>query len=322
MLNEFHFDHLFLENETLIDIEAMNDLLINKWANFGCLYYPYELYPQYLKSLDLHDPRYVQEWKTAFSLFKSFDLSAGYRPISEHACIDDVYTSLTNYGVNTALVSSSDATALNMNFNMSNNNGASEVIKVESINRSLFFNACEDYSKTDIKNGDCINNVWHTRFLGVAKHSNVITIIDRYLFENLENDINIRPTSIKRFADFLRPLNKKFSLNIYSSGDEKNSSRHLCIEKYFRDNEKVSDRLGEVFSYIEISSCSDNKFRDDSHDRFIRFDNFVISIGTGFEIFRNYPLRAASFSVKNVSYTNFTQTLSSMSPNRLWVYRW
>ncbi|MCD9551828.1 hypothetical protein GLP31_04960 [Photobacterium carnosum] len=322
MLNEFHFDHYFLENETLIDVEAINYLLINKWANFGCLYYPFELYPQYLKSLELHDPRYVHEWQTAFSSFKCFNLSEGYRAISEHDDINEVFTSLTNYGVNTALVSPSDATALNMRSNISNNNGVNEVVKAASLNRSIFFNTCEDYSKTDIKGDDCINEVWRTRFLSVAKHCETITIIDRYLFENLESDLNIRTTSIKKMANLLRPLNKKFSLNIYSSGHDKDSDRHLCIEKYFRDNETSLDRFGEVFSYIEISSCSDDKFRDDSHDRFIRFDDFVISIGTGFEVFRKFPLRATSFSVKNVSYTNFTQTLSSMSPNRLWVYRW
>lgn len=322
MLNEFHFDHHFLENETLIDVEAMNEILISKWANFGCLYYPFELYPQYLKSLELHDPRYAHEWKTAFSLFKSSDLSEGYKAISEHGDIGEVFVSLTDYGVNTALVSPADATALSMNSNISDNNGLNEIVKVDGINRSKFFKVCENYSKTDIQRGDSIDEIWRTRFLGVAKHCSTITIIDRYLFKNLESDLNVRATSIKKFADLLRPLNKTFSLNIYSSGLDKDSGRHLCIEKYFRNNEKLLDRLGDVFSYIEISSCSDEKFRDDSHDRFIRFDDFVISVGIGFEIFRAFPIKAATFSVKNVSYTNFTQTLSSMSPNRIWVYRW
>ncbi|MGU5813874.1 hypothetical protein ACV1EC_03090 [Aeromonas hydrophila] len=321
MLNEFHFDHSFFENETLVDVEAINELLLNKWADFGCLYYPFALYNDYMTSLKYLEPSYSQKWMAAFSLFKTVDLNSNYKAIIEHSDANDVCASLAIYGVNTALISPADATGLKIDTKIYKN-GLREVVKADGINRSTFFKECEDYSKTDIKNNDSIADIWKTRFLGLAKHCSVITVIDRYLFENLERDIGVRVVSIKKFANLLKPLNKKFALNIYSSGLERNSQRHLIIEKYLRDNEKAHDRLSDVFSFIEMSSCDDTRFRDDSHDRFIRFDDFVISIGIGFEIFRDFPVRASTFSVKNVSYTNFTQTIASMSPNRKWIYRW
>ena len=321
MLNEFHFDHDFLENERLIDIEVMNEILLKKWFNFGCLYFPYARIQDYLHALELHDATLIQDWKTAFASFKHCNVPEPYKKVSEHHDLNEICTSTQNYGVSTTIVNKDDAIRFGIPNTAYQNNGVNEVVCNESIQNSHFFNESEKYALQDIPSGEAINIVWNTRFQNIAKHTSVITIIDRYLFANLEDDINVRQTSIKKFADFLRPLNKQFSLNIYSVGDDKNSSRHLCIERYLRDNKTEGDRLGDVFSYVELSSCTDEKFRDASHDRFVRFDNFVLSLGLGFGIFRSYPVGPCSFSVKNFIYTNFDSTISSMSPDRLWVVR-
>jgi len=321
MLNEFHFDHDFLENERLVDIEVMNEILLKKWLNFGCLFFPYSRIQDYINALELHDAQIIQDWKTAFSSFTHCDVPTSYKKISDHHNLNEICASTQNYGVNTTIVNKDDAIRFGVPNTAYQNGGINEIVCNESINNSYFFNESERYSLQDIPSGTDISEVWDTRFLNIAKHTSLITIIDRYLFTNLEEDMHNKQTSIKKFADLLRPLNKKFSLNIYSVGDKKHSSRHLCIERYLRDNKTEGDRLGDVFSYVELSSCTDEKFRDESHDRFVRFDNFVLSLGLGFGIFRSYPVGPCSFSVKNFIYTNFDSTISSMSPNRLWVER-
>lgn len=268
--------------------------------------------------MELHEPKLIQEWQAAFSEFKHCDIPDHYKKVSDHSDINELCTSTQSYGVKTTIVNKEDATKFNIPSAAYRNTDINEVVCNASINNSHYFAESEKYSQKDIPFRANINEVWETRFRNLAKHTDVITVIDRYFFANLETDINVRKTSIKRFADFLRPFNKKFPLSIYSVGEERNSSRHLCIEKYLRDNYTEGDRLGDVFSFIELSSCVDEKFRDESHDRLIRFDKFVYSIGVGFEIFRAFPLKAATFSVKNLMYTNFVQATSSMSPNRLW----
>lgn len=322
MINEFHFDHKFLENETLVDHEFFNTHLIKMWADFGCLYYPFDFHEDYMNSLVYHDPRYAQDWQLAFSDLKKCNIEQGYKCISQHDSVTDVFSLMNSYGVKTTLMKDDDANKLEVENFFSSSELENEVVKANYIHKSVYFNKSEEYSKKDLGTKESLEDIWKTRFHGLAKHSRLITIIDRYLFENLEQDIGTKITSIKKFADFLRPYNNKFSLCIYSVGGDKDSPRHECIENYFRLNKTAKDKLGEVFSYIEISSCSDDKFMVDSHDRFIRFDDFVVSIGTGFEIFRSNPIRTTTFSVKNHTHTCFTETTSSMNPKRLWVYRW
>ena len=181
MLNEFHFDHTFLENEILVDIDTMNETLLKKWLNFGCLFYPFSHLQDYLKSLELHDVRYIQEWKTAFSSFKSCNISDNYKQIVDHRDISDLCLSIKNYGVKTTIISKEDANSICMLTKSYNNVGLREVVQTEAISLSLFFNESEKYAQLDIPSNAPIDEVWQTRFQGIANHTNVITIIDRYL---------------------------------------------------------------------------------------------------------------------------------------------
>lgn len=163
------------------------------------------------------------------------------------------------------------------------------------------FKEAIDLTGTHIEKNDTYQSTWDLRFkwLAAAPITHV-TIVDRYAVRQLlENETQASLSGLHRF---LRQLDKdatgKRYVTIYATWPKDRSISLSSIEK----------ELGLVFERLPKKNIKEIKiymvpnsggFRDDGHDRFVRFGQYVWDIGCGLEIFEGaYSTKKSQASFK------------------------
>jgi len=317
MINDFHFSHEFLACDSL-KISIISDSIINNWLNYGCLLAPFAKLTEYKEWIEYHDPKSCQKWTTAFSHCLINDITDEYKSVSDLLSLENCFNYMDTLNIPTLLINEEELKKLKVE-NGKHVRDSLEIININNFDESSSFKKSESLKNLGILEGDKINDIWSERFFPIVKKTKTITIIDRYFSKNLEEDINIRITSIERFIDFLSQSGKKHSITIYSSGGDKNSGRHSTISNYIDRVLSKRPTYKSTISHFEVNSCDDKLFQKNAHDRFIQFDDFTLQLGSGMAIFRSYDLNACSFSFyRSAKDPIFKTALSTMSKHRKW----
>lgn len=320
MINDFHFSHEFLSCNSL-KISVVNDAILDSWLNYGCLIIPKNKLNDYFEWLQIHDPKHVQKWKTAFSHYLTEDMPENYKSISSLKKLNECFDYIDIHHVPTLLINQDEVTHLNIS-NGRHSRDSLEIVNINNFNESEHFRNSKNLENCSILSGDDIQQIWITRFDSIAKKSKKITIIDRYFSKNLKEDIGCRVTSIERFIDFLSNTGRKYSISIFSSGDEKYSETHNTLSYYIDKTLSNRPNFKNTISLFEINSCEDSLFIKDAHDRFIQFDDYTVLLGTGMAIFRSFNLSASKFSFyRSAKDPMFSTALSNMNKNIKWKHK-
>lgn len=320
MINDFHFSHEFLGCDSL-KVSVVNDAILDGWLNYGCLIAPKSKLADYIEWLGLQDVKNHKKWSNALTYFMMTDMEGEYKSVSEFTELNECFDYIDAHGVPTLLINQEEMAHLSLSNGRHTRNTA-EIVNANNFSDSHCFQKSKELENQSILSGENINDVWNTRFAAVARKTKTITIIDRYFSKNFEEDMNVRVTSIERFIDFLSQTGRKYSVTIFSDGDEKHSDRHNAIANYIDRTLSNKPNFREAISYFEVSSCDDSLFQKKAHDRFIQFDSFTFLLGNGMNIFRSFPLNACKFSFyRSAKDPMFSAALSTIEKRRKWKHK-
>jgi hypothetical protein len=180
------------------------------------------------------------------------------------------------------------------------------ICRITAVGQANVFQAVNALAGAHIQVGDPYQEIWDTRFATLAKASiKRISIVDRYAIGQL---MTRDQTVLSGLERFLRLLDKDATgdrhVTIYSAWTHELSGKTI-------DN--VESDLRDVFSKlqkknikrIKIVMAPNKVFREDSHDRFIRFGNYVWDIGGGVKVFEGPSCRSRSSATFKSGTTSF-----------------
>ncbi|WP_255101165.1 hypothetical protein [Synechococcus sp. L2F] len=132
------------------------------------------------------------------------------------------------------------------------------------------------------------HEVWRSIFSPYSHELGKVTLCDRYCLA--KHGMNGLEYLISRLSS-----SGCTSLNVYASlFEEKNAGSRISIdkEKIWRSIRHLSGIGQKNGVSIGISLGADRKFRLPAHDRYIRFQDLVFSLGSGITLFSDNRLRA------------------------------
>ncbi|OWF75504.1 hypothetical protein B4903_20030 [Yersinia frederiksenii] len=322
MLTEFHFDEDFFSATDLNGPTAplVNNTLLNFWFDRGCLLYPFSSVSKYQEWEKKIPAKFSKKWMTALTDGRTCDFSDNYQRMASFENMKQVAIKYGDLDVDLILVPNEfNALGLSVKKEIVREQNI-EVSKINGLLNSKSYLKSIELSSKGIKADEDINTIWSERFCKVAKHSKVITIVDRYLGENLLKDLEIRgrKTAIDNFVRFLSQTGRKFSITIYTDCGEELSNTHNEVSNHFRLRMKNSPSYKSTLSTIRVVSCLSKNFAKYSHDRFLCFDSIVYEIGRGFDMFRGIKTRATTISAKNKSNSGFDYSVGELAG----IYEW
>lgn len=322
MITEFFFDDTFFSSACLNDLNlsVVHDVFLNNWIDYGILIHPPGYLIKYDTAINTLPVKYQAQWKAALAHSKKVATEIPWKDIVLLTDFEEALKSYSQY-FNTAFVDDTLAYLLCGNEDISRHCkttsfevvGAPAITQSENFKRSIFF------SKQDIAGAANINTVWHERFKMLAKHSKRITICDRFFFERILADIaRGAHTSIKNFLDFLVVESGDCYLTIFSDGGKINSQQKVEIENYFTGLFKPATGYSAKVKRLTLISNEKQVFQKFSHDRYVRFDDYVCALGNGMTIFESNPISNTTVSIKLKPFTNADAIEKALRDDPLW----
>ena len=152
--------------------------------------------------------------------------------------------------------------------------------------------------------------IWKERFDSLARSSRYITIVDRYAAENTR--LPIDDSELGFFIKTLNSTDLKFSLILITGYPS-----HTHVRQWLEDLKDFSKKQQSLKAFnVNVVGNFGSKF----HGRFIRFEQLIVELDTGLEVFKPNRRRPSMFSMKAVmpEHTQVERDLISNSrQNRL-----
>jgi len=153
-----------------------------------------------------------------------------------------------------------------------------------------------------IETGETFRDIWNSRFSTLASASiKKVSVVDRYaITKHHEPNAEAGLSGLERFLRLL--------------DSDANGPRHVSLfsawtaelrEKTFPDVREdvrlILERLPQRnIKRIRLHMMPNSGFRDDSHDRFVRFEDYVWDLGLGLEVFHGaFAAQRSSASFKS-----------------------
>lgn len=178
------------------------------------------------------------------------------------------------------------------------------VCRLLSAGQAQAFKAATALAGTHIEAGDKFQATWDARFKALAKSPiKLVSIVDRYA---IDQHIAHAQSQLSGLERFLRLLDGDATghrhVTIYSAwtGDLSGANRK-SIDDIETELRAVFGRLPcKNIKRIKVFMVPNTGFRDDGHDRFIRFGDYVWDIGLGLEVFDGaYSAKRSSAGFKS-----------------------
>jgi hypothetical protein len=174
------------------------------------------------------------------------------------------------------------------------------VCRLLAANQAVAFRAAVTQSGIHIEAGDTFQAIWDSRFktLAAAPLKRVF-IVDRYAISQHYDCPQTRLSGLERFLRLLDGgASGQRHITIYSA---------WTTDLYGKTIEDVESDIRHILSRLTVKNIKRIKllmvpntgFRDDGHDRFVRFEEYVWDIGLGLEVFENaYAAKRSAASFK------------------------
>lgn len=151
------------------------------------------------------------------------------------------------------------------------------------------FQAAIGFAGTHIEPGDTYQTTWNARFNVLAKAPiKLVSAVDRYA---IGQHIFCPNTKLSGLERFLRLLDENSSgprhVTIYSAWtSELSGDNRKTIDDIEAEVRLLFGRLPRKnIRRIKVLMVPNTGFRDDGHDRFVRFGDYVWDLGLGLEVF-------------------------------------
>ena len=166
--------------------------------------------------------------------------------------------------------------------------GDVEGVRLCEIDQSQKFEHSNRRSQELVRINKSVDILWQERFQRFAAFSQSVVIFDRYAVRD-DDAGNIQ--GLFRFLDFLDRDSNGCDLTVYSSVASGSSIDTEVPSIKSKFESKVDGFNGRGIKRLEVRLFRDDRFRRPGHDRHIRFDDNVFSIGIGTELFRHQTVQ-------------------------------
>ncbi len=178
------------------------------------------------------------------------------------------------------------------------------VCRLLGAGQAVAFQIANALAGTHIEAGDKFQTTWDMRFKALAiAPIKLVSIVDRYA---IGQHITCPQTKLSGLARFLKLLDSDATgqrhVTIYSAWTaDLSGENRITIEDIENELRLVFDRLpSRNIRRIKVVMVPNSGFRDDGHDRFIRFGDYVWDIGLGLEVFDGaYSTKRSSAGFKS-----------------------
>ena len=293
MLLKFALEPDAIDNSTT---QACNNRLIQVWEQFGVLVHPNPRDASIAAIIaNLHqEPK--RRWQRTWAQVLRFPHRYRYSPVlgggeftfsdisepSDLAQVDEFEV---------AILEETRALELDMPDGEGKLFGDVEGIRLCDVDQSQKFQHSHQLSQEIIRINKPVNDLWKERFQRFAEYSQNVVIFDRYAVRD-DNNQNIQ--GLFRLLDFLDRDANGCNVVIYSSPDpSRNAASEVESIRNALESKAAELNNGGIKS-LEVRLFRDDRFRRPGHDRHIRFDDNVFSIGIGVELFRHSSVQQAT----------------------------
>lgn len=195
------------------------------------------------------------------------------------------------------------------------------ICRLLAANQAQAFKDAIEIAGTHIEAGNKFQDIWDSRFKALAMAPiKQISIVDRYA---VAQHFSCPQSKLSGLDRFIRLLDDTSSgsryVTLYSAWtSELSGTNRKSIEDVETEVRSVFKKLTtKNIKRIKVIMVSNAGFRDDSHDRYVRFgDHFVWDIGLGLEIFEGaYTAKRSAATFKSgtavAGYKQIEQDLAS-----------
>lgn len=151
------------------------------------------------------------------------------------------------------------------------------------------FQAATSLAGAHIEAGETFQATWDTRFRALANAPiKLVSIVDRYAIGQHMNCPQARLSGLERF---LRLVDSAATghrhITIYSAWTaDLSGENRKTIDDIEAEQRLILGRLARKnIKRIKVLMVPNTAFRDDGHDRFVRFGDYVWDLGLGLEVF-------------------------------------
>ncbi len=296
MLVKFALEPDSIDNSTT---QACNNRLLTEWERFGILVYP-NLQAITHKIRDLEPGaqrrwqrtwtrvlRYPYHYRRSISLDESFTFSDINQPhqLAQH------------HEFELAVLEETRALELDIPEGEGKIFGDVEGIWLCDVDQSQKFRSSERRNNDIARINKSIEDLWQERFQSFARHSQYVVIFDAYA---VRDDGNHNIQGLFRLLEFLNRDSSGCEIIIYSSPNPDNNldAEVALIKDSLESN--VSAFNGDGIANIEVRLFRFDRFRIPGHDRYIRFNDNIFSVGIGTELFHYPNVRQAMLCTQTV----------------------
>ena len=172
-----------------------------------------------------------------------------------------------------------------------------EGVRLCEIDQSQRFQRSSQLSQEIVRINKSVEVLWSERFQRFAEHSQNVVIFDRFA---VRSDSNQNIQGLFRLIDLLDKDSNGCNVTIYSSPDpSRNASAEVSsIRSNFES--QANGLNGNGIQSLELRLFRDDRFRRPGHDRHIRFDDNMFSIGIGTELFRHQTVEQDTDCIQTV----------------------
>ena len=282
--------------------QACNNRLIQVWERFGVLVYPN---PRDASIRDIiaslcQSPQ--RRWQRTWTQVLRHPHRYRYSPMSggDEFTFSDIQepSNLAQIdGFEVTVLEETRALELDIPDGEGKLFGDVEGVRLCEIDQSQKFAHSNQRSQELVRTNKSTEVLWQERFQRFAAYSDNIVIFDRYAVRD-DNNQNI--VGLFRLLDFIDRDSYGCNVTIYSSPDPGRNANEEVLSIRNKLEDKGEELRANGITSLEVRLFRDDRFRRPGHDRHIRFDDNVFSIGIGTEMFRHQTVEQDTDCIQTV----------------------
>ncbi len=285
MLIKFAIEPDAIDNSTT---QACNKRLIQVWERFGVLVYPDPrddaIRARVAKLRQGPQSRWQRTWEQVLKHPRRYR----YSPMSgggefDFSDIEEPHDLAQVDEFELAVLEETRALELDIPEGEGKLFGDVEGVRLCEIDQSQKFEYSNRRSQELVRINKPVEILWQERFQRFAAFSQSVVIFDRY---GVRDDNNQNIDGLLRLLDFIDRDSNGCNVTIYSSPDPGRNASEEASTIRNKLASKGNELRDNGISSLEVRLFRDDRFRRPGHDRHIRFDDNVFSIGIGTELFR------------------------------------
>ena len=282
--------------------QACNNRLIRAWERFGVLVYPNPRDDSIRTTFEDMPQGPQSRWQRTWAQVLRYPRRYRYSAMSGSS--DFTFSNINSHSelaeqseFEVAVLEETRALELDIPEGEGKLFGDVEGVRLCDVDQSQKFAHSNQRSQELVRTNKSTEVLWQERFQRFAAYSHNVVIFDRYA---VRDDSNRNIEGLFRLLDFIDRDSNGCNVTIYSSPDPGRNANEEALAIRNKLEDKGEELRANGITSLEVRLFRDDRFRRPGHDRHIRFDDNVFSIGIGTEMFRHQTVEQDSDCILTV----------------------